>query len=55
MFAEQVLTQTLKVVVSKGDSLWRVGYAFGLWDINPIKLDCDDHCKTINVIKSLSN
>ena len=27
----------------------------GLWDGNPIKLDCDDHCKTINVINSLSN
>ena len=22
---------------------------------NPIKLDCDDHCTTINVINSLSN
>ena len=27
----------------------------GLWDENPIKLDCDDHCTTINVINSLSN
>ena len=27
----------------------------GLWDGNPIKLDCDDHCTTINVINSLSN
>ena len=26
-----------------------------LWDGNPIKLDCDDHCTTINVINSLSN
>ena len=25
------------------------------WVGNPIKLDCDDHCKTINVINSLSN
>ena len=25
------------------------------WDGNPIKLDCDDHCTTINVINSLSN
>ena len=27
----------------------------GLWDGNPIKLDCDDHCSSINVINSLSN
>ena len=27
----------------------------GLWDGNPIKLDCNDHCTTINVINSLSN
>ena len=26
-----------------------------LWDGNPIKLDCDDHCTTTNVINSLSN
>ena len=26
-----------------------------MWDRNPIKLDCDDHCTTINVINSLSN
>ena len=31
------------------------GGVLGLWDGNPIKLDCDDHCKTINVINSLSN
>ena len=29
--------------------------ALGLWDGNPIKLDCDDHCTTINVIDLLSN
>ena len=23
----------------------------GVWDGNPIKLGCDDHCTTINVIK----
>ena len=27
----------------------------GLWDGNPIKLDCDDHCTIINVINLLSN
>ena len=31
------------------------GDALGWWDENPIKLDCDDHCITINVINSLSN
>ena len=25
-----------------------------MWDGNPIKLDCDDHCTTINVRNSLS-
>lgn len=30
------------------------GDALGLWDGNPIKLDCDDHCTTRNVINSLS-
>ena len=27
----------------------------GVWDGNAIKLGCDDHCITINVINSLSN
>ena len=27
----------------------------GVLDGNPIKLDCDDHFKTINVINSLTN
>ena len=41
-------------MVSKGDSLgW--GDALGVWDGNPIILDCDDHCTNINVINSLSN
>ena len=31
------------------------GEALGLWDENPIKLDCDDHCTTINIINSLSD
>ena len=26
-----------------------------MWDGNPIKLDCYDHCTTINVINSLGN
>ena len=27
------------------------GDALGVWDGNAIKLGCDDHCATINVIK----
>ena len=27
----------------------------GLWVGNTIKLDCDDHCMTINVVNSLNN
>ena len=29
--------------------MWRDG--LGVWDGNAIKLGCDDHCTTINVIK----
>ena len=42
-------------MVSKGDSLRGWGDVLRLWDGNPIKLNCDDHCTTINVINSLSN
>ena len=35
--------------------VWGQGDALGLWDGNPIKLECDDHCTTINVINSFSN
>ena len=28
---------------------WMTG--LGSWDVNAIKLDCDDYCTTINVIK----
>ena len=31
------------------------GDALGVWDGMLIKLGCDDHCTTINVINSLSN
>ena len=30
------------------------GDVLGVWDGNTLKLDCDDHCTTINVINSLS-
>jgi len=42
-------------MVSGGDSFGGWGDVLGLWDGNPIKLDCDDHCTTTNVINSLSN
>ena len=32
---------------------WRV--VPGVWDGNAIKLGCDDHCTTTNIINSLSN
>ena len=31
------------------------GDVLGVWDGNVIKLGCDYHCTTINVINSLSN
>ena len=31
------------------------GVALGVWDGNPIKLDCDDHCTTTKVINAFSN
>ena len=40
-------------MVSKGD-IQGVGGCAGVWNGNPIKLDCDDHCTSINVINSLS-
>ena len=41
-------------MVSKGDSLG-VGGMLGVWDGNVIKLGCNDHYTTINVINSVSN
>ena len=40
--------------------LWRRqfggwGDVLGLWNGNPVKLDCDDLCTTTDVINSLSN
>jgi len=42
-------------MVSEGDSFGGWGDALGLWNGNPVKLGCDDHCTAINVINSLSN
>ena len=48
-------SQTLKNSWFPKVTVLGVGDALGLWDGNSIKLDCDDHCTTINVINSLSN
>ena len=48
-------SQTLKILWYPKESLGGWGDVLGLWDGNPIKLDCDDHCTTTNVINSLSN
>jgi len=37
------------------ETVWGVGDVRGLWDGNPVKLDCDDHYTATNVINSLSN
>ena len=36
-------SQTLKNLWFPKETVWWVGDALGLWDGNPIKLDCDDH------------
>ena len=45
------LTDFEKLMVSKGDRLGGWGDKLGIWDGNAIKLGCDEHCITINVIK----
>ena len=55
-FAEQILTHRLwKTYGPQRRQCGGWGDALGLWDGNPIKLDCDDHCTTRNAINSLSN
>ena len=39
-------------MVSGGDSLGGWEDMLGLWDGNPVKLDCDDHYTTTDVINS---
>ena len=48
-------SQTLKNLWCPKETVWGLGDALGLLDGNPIKLDSDDHCTTMNVINSLSN
>jgi len=55
-FAEQMLTHRHW----KTFGLWRRqfggwGDVLGLWDRNPVKLDCDDHYTTTDVINSLND
>ena len=49
-FAEhKLITDFEKLMFTKGDSLEGEGWA-GVWDGN-VKLDCDDGCTTIKIIK----
>ena len=50
IFAEQTLTYGFQRRQFGG---W--GDGLGVWDGNAIKLGCDDHCTTINVMNSLNN
>ena len=43
---------TKKLMVSGGDSLGGWEDMLGLWDGNPVKLDCYDHYTTTDVINS---
>ena len=50
-FSEQILTHRFwKTYGFQRRQFWGWGDVLGLWDGNPIRLDCDDHCKSINVI-----
>ena len=51
-FAEQILTHRLQKAygfLMRQVGAW--GNALGVWDGNAVKLGCDDHCTTTNVIK----
>ena len=55
-FAEQILTHRLwKTYGLQKRQFGGWGDALGLWVGNPIKLHCDDHCTTIDVINALHN
>ena len=55
-FAEQILTHRLqKTYVFQMRQVGGWEDRLGVWDENAIKLGCDDHCTSINVIHSLSN
>ena len=44
-------SQTLKNLSFPKETGWEWMNGLGSWDVNAIKLDCDDCCTTINVIK----
>ena len=44
-------SQTLKNLRFPNKTVEGWAHALGVWDGNAIKLGCDDHCTTINVIK----
>ena len=46
----QTLTQTLKNLWFPKETSW-VGGRLGVLEGNAMKLGCDEHCTTINVIK----
>ena len=48
-------SQTLKNYGFQRRQFGGWGDELGVWNGNAIKLGCDDHCTTINVINSLSN
>ena len=48
-------SQTLKNLWFPKETVWGLGGCTGVWDGNDIKLDCDNHCTTINVINPLTN
>ena len=44
--------QTLKNLWSPEETVWGWGDVLGLWDGNPVRLDCDDHYTTTNMINT---
>ena len=51
-FAEWILTHRLwKTYGFQRRQVGGWGDGLGVWDGNAVKLGCDDHCITINVIK----
>ena len=44
-------SQTWEYLWFPNETSWGVGNTLRVWDGNVIKLSCDDHCTTINVIK----
>ena len=51
-FAEQILTHRLKNLWPLEETVRGVGDVLGLWDGNPVKLNCDNHHTNTDVINS---